>query len=91
MAGSVADVVGNRIVYWTGILISGVCLLAAGAANSGTQFIMFRALQGVGTAMVFPTTISLVTTSFRPSRFRNISFGISKSNEIATILSNTVN
>lgn len=72
LAGSIADLVGNRMINLVGTLILGVFFAAAGAATNGTQFIVFRALQGIGAAMIFPTTISILTTTFRPGQFRNV-------------------
>ena len=51
-----------------------VFVAASGAAQTGTQFIVFRAMQGIGTSMCSPTAISILTSQVPQGRARNIAF-----------------
>lgn len=69
-----ADLVGNRNINLVGTLILGVFIAASAGARTGIQFIVFRAIQGVGAALCFPTAVSIITASFAQGRTRNIAF-----------------
>ena len=72
-AGSIADIAGSRFVNIAGTLTIGAFSAASGGAKTGVQFIACRAMQGIGAAMCFPTAISIISNTFRPGRFRNVS------------------
>jgi MFS family permease len=74
LAGSIADAVGSRPVYLVGTLFLGVFVLASGLAQTGIQLIMFRAMQGIGTALCMPTSISILTTAIPEGKTRNFGF-----------------
>ena len=74
LAGSIADLVGNRNINLAGTLIVAVFVLASGVSHTGLQLTIFRALQGVGAAMCFPTSTSILTESFPAGKRRNIAF-----------------
>lgn len=74
MAGSIADVVGPRRVNLTGCFLFGACALACGLARTGGKFIAFRGLQGVTSAMVVPSSISIISTTVEAGRPRNMGF-----------------
>ena len=40
-------------------------ILASGLASNGTQFILYRDIQGIGLSMVFPTAFSSISSTFR--------------------------
>jgi MFS family permease len=74
LAGAVADVVGARLVDLVGCTLLGIFTLACGLSRTGIQLVLFRAFQGVATAMHLPCSVSL-TTQFVPSgKYRNIGF-----------------
>lgn len=50
-------------------------MLASGLAKTGLQLIIFRAFQGIGVAMCFPTAVSILSAAFPNGRVRNIAFG----------------
>lgn len=75
LAGAVADVVGNRVINLAGTFFLGAFILASGLAKTGIALIMFRASQGIGVAMCFPTAVSILSTAFPGGRVRNIAFG----------------
>jgi MFS family permease len=66
LAGALGDRYGRR-----GALLAGVALFGAGSflsalADSGTQLIAFRALTGLGGALIMPGTLSTITSVFPP-------------------------
>ncbi|TVY44430.1 Drug resistance protein [Lachnellula occidentalis] len=74
LAGSIADVIGNRNINLTGCALTGGFILACGLARTGIQFIMFRAMQGVAVALCLPTSVAIVSRSVPAGRSRNIAF-----------------
>ncbi|KAG0653102.1 Aminotriazole resistance [Hyphodiscus hymeniophilus] len=74
VAGSVADVIGNRRVNLTGCFLVGVFILGCGFARTGIELIMFRAMQGVAVSLCLPTSVAIVATSIPSGRRRNIGF-----------------
>jgi MFS family permease len=74
LAGSIADILGNRIMNLCGGFLLGLCILASGLSRTGIEFIIFRALQGIAISMSFPTAFSILTDAFPGGRRRNIAF-----------------
>lgn len=73
--GRLGDLFGRRILYLAGLAVFGVASVLAGAAPTGELLIAARVLQGVGGAMILPSTQSILNTTFR-GRDRAIAFGI---------------
>jgi len=73
--GAIADRVGRRRMFMIGVVVFACASLFAGGATSGSMMIAARMLQGVGGAMILPTSLSLVNANFR-GRERPIAFGI---------------
>jgi hypothetical protein len=71
LAGAVADVVGARSVDLFGCILLGVFTLACGFSQTGIQLVMFRAFQGVATAIHLPCSVSLVTHSVPSGKARS--------------------
>ena len=71
----VADILGRKKVFMTGILIFSVCSLLCGFAPSGGILIFLRFLSGIGSAMMFGTNIAILTSLF-PSEQRGKALGI---------------
>jgi EmrB/QacA subfamily drug resistance transporter len=63
-AGSLSDRFGRKGMLLAGLLVFGVASLAGGLMDSPGQLIAARAVMGVGAAMVFPSTLSLLTNVF---------------------------
>ncbi|KAI8316975.1 Drug resistance protein [Colletotrichum sp. SAR11_240] len=74
LAGSVADVVGNKRVNLVGSFFSAVFAMACGLARSGGEIIAFRALQGVTNAIITPSSISIISNNVEEGRPRNMGF-----------------
>ncbi|MBC7349004.1 MAG: MFS transporter [Candidatus Aminicenantes bacterium] len=64
--GRLADTVGRRKIFVTGISVFLAGTLFSGLAFSGGSLIVFRLIQGVGGAMIFATSIALLTSHFPP-------------------------
>lgn len=73
--GRLADQWGRRRLFALGALVFGLSSILAATAGSGEALIGARALQGVGGAMMLPTSLSLLNATFR-GRERGIAFGI---------------
>jgi len=64
-AGAVGDRYGRKLVLQIGMVLFTVPSLYAGLiADSGTELIVARAVMGVGAAMVMPSTLSIINTTF---------------------------
>ncbi|WP_371501958.1 MFS transporter [Kitasatospora sp. NBC_00374] len=74
-AGSLADLIGRRRVYVAGLVMFAVASLACGLASGPGQLIAFRALQGVGGAAMFATTMALLSHAYQ-GRDRGVAFGV---------------
>ncbi len=72
--GSVADLSGRRRVYLAGLAVFAAASLASGLATSPGLLIAARAVQGVGGAAMFATTIALLNASYQ-GRDRGTAFG----------------
>ncbi len=73
--GAMADRSGRRRTFVIGVVVFAIASLVAGAATSSGMMIGARMLQGVGGAMILPTSLSLVNANFR-GKDRAIAFGI---------------
>lgn len=73
--GAIADIVGSRTINLVGSFVLSVFIVAAGLAKSGLQLIIFRAFQGIGMSMCFPTSVSILSKAFPSGRVRNVAFG----------------
>jgi EmrB/QacA subfamily drug resistance transporter len=77
LGGRAADLLGRRRVFMAGMLLFIGGSLACGLAGSGTALIVFRALQGLGGAIVSPATLAIISDAFRhDAAERNKAFGI---------------
>ncbi|RAO65319.1 uncharacterized protein BHQ10_001331 [Talaromyces amestolkiae] len=76
LAGSIADVVGNRIINLIGCFLVGCFVTACGLSQTGVQLIMFRTMQGVAVSLCLPTSVAIVSQSVPAGRKRNISFSV---------------
>jgi MFS family permease len=74
--GRAADLLGRRRVLVAGLGLFGAASLAGGLATVPEVQLAARALQGLGGALVFPATLSLVSTTFAEGRERNRALAI---------------
>src|SRR6516164_1073310 len=73
--GRLADVYGRRRMFLIGLSVVTVSSLAAGLASSGGVLIGFRVLQGIGAALVVPSTLAIISATFTDSRERTRAVG----------------
>jgi EmrB/QacA subfamily drug resistance transporter len=76
LGGRAGDILGRRRVFIAGIILFSVASLLGGFATSEAWLLGARALQGVGGAIVAPTALSLVTTTFPEGPPRNRAMGV---------------
>lgn len=73
--GRLGDRYGRRRIFILGAIAFGLSSVVAAAATSGGVLITARALQGIGGAMMSPTSLSLVNALYR-GKARNIAFAL---------------
>jgi|tagenome__1003787_1003787.scaffolds.fasta_scaffold20978396_3 EmrB/QacA subfamily drug resistance transporter len=76
LAGRLADLFGRRRVFLIGVVIFTLASLFCGLAWSEGVLIASRALQGVGAAVITPSALSIVMTTFEEGAERNKALGI---------------
>src|SRR5437867_6519245 len=76
LGGRLADLLGRRRLFIAGLLLFTVSSLLDGLAWSEGSLIAFRSLQGLGAALLSPAALSILTTTFREGRERNLALGI---------------
>ncbi|MCZ2828819.1 MFS transporter [Modestobacter sp. VKM Ac-2986] len=64
LGGRAADLLGRRNVFIAGLALFTLASLAAGCAQEGWQLVAARVVQGLGGAVLAPTALSLITTTF---------------------------
>jgi EmrB/QacA subfamily drug resistance transporter len=75
-AGSLSDRFGRKGMLLAGLSVFGVASLAGGLMANPGQLIAARAVMGVGAAMVFPSTLSLIANVFTDRRERALAIGL---------------
>src|SRR5512140_41605 len=76
LGGRLADLLGRRRLFVAGLALFTVSSLLDGLAWSEGSLIAFRSLQGLGAALLSPAALSILTTTFREGRERNVALGI---------------
>jgi EmrB/QacA subfamily drug resistance transporter len=74
-AGSIADLLGRRLVFASGIVIFTAGSLLCGVAQSPLFLSLARAGQGVGGAIMFSTSLALLAQAFQ-GEDRALAFGV---------------
>ncbi|MFD9355772.1 MFS transporter [Streptomyces sp. NPDC060031] len=75
--GRIADLYGRKKLFLTGLAVFGAASLLATLAWDPASFLTGRALQGLGAAVIVPTGMSLLTTTFPEGPLRDRALGIS--------------
>src|SRR5439155_5666323 len=76
LGGRMADLLGRRRLFIAGLVLFTVSSLLSGLAWSEGSLIAFRALQGLGGGLLSPAALSILTTTFKEGRERNLALGI---------------
>ncbi len=74
-AGSLADLLGRRRIFVSGLILFTAASAACGLSGSPLQLNLFRAVQGAGGAMMFATSLALIASAFH-GKERGVAFGI---------------
>lgn len=75
LGGRLADTVGRRRTFLVGVVTFTIASLASGLADNGTYLVTARAGQGVGAALLSPSALAIITTTFSGSE-RNRALGV---------------
>jgi MFS family permease len=73
--GRIADIYGRKRIFTAGLLIFLISSLLTASSTSAQELIAFRILQGIGSAMLFSTSVAILTSVF-PSGERGRVLGI---------------
>src|SRR4030088_2807525 len=74
--GSLSDRFGRKGMLLAGLSVFGLASLAGGLMDSAGALIATRSGMGVGAAMVFPSTLSLISNVFTERRERSLAIGL---------------
>jgi len=66
--GKLADIIGRAKVFLAGNLIVATASLLCALSKDSTTLIIFRVLQGIGSAMMFGTNMAIITAIFPPNQ-----------------------
>ncbi|MDL4816787.1 MFS transporter [Actinomadura opuntiae] len=75
LGGRAADLFGQRRILTAGLVLFSAASLVAGLAPLPQVLVAARAVQGVGAALLAPTTLAVINTSFPEGRRRARAFG----------------
>ncbi|WP_433226781.1 MFS transporter [Microtetraspora malaysiensis] len=76
LGGRAVDLFGPRRIFMLGLALYAVASLAGGLAGGPLPLVVARAVQGLGGALLFPATLTLVSTGFAEGRERNRAFAV---------------
>jgi EmrB/QacA subfamily drug resistance transporter len=76
LGGRLADLLGRRRMFVSGLILFSVASLAGGLAQSEGWLLAARAVQGLGAAIVSPAALSILATTFAEGAERNRALGV---------------
>jgi len=76
LGGRLSDLFGRRRLFMAGLVLFTLSSAVDGIAWSSGSLIASRAVQGLGAALLSPAALSILMTTFREGRERNIALGI---------------
>jgi EmrB/QacA subfamily drug resistance transporter len=76
LGGRAADLLGRRRLFMAGVLFFTAASLVCGLAWSPAALLAARVVQGVGAAIMTPTALSIIATTFPDGSERNKALGI---------------
>ena len=76
LGGRLGDLLGRRRIFLAGLSIFTVASLFAGVANGADLLIGARALQGFGAALIAPSALAILATTFAEGAERTKALGI---------------
>src|SRR3990167_8955345 len=75
-AGNLADRVGAKSTYLLGLILFTIASLACGLLSNFLMLIAMRLLQGIGAALLVPTSLALINASYENKKERAYAMGI---------------
>ncbi len=76
LGGRAGDLLGRRRLFLAGVVTFSVGSMVSGVAPTSGLFVVGRALQGLGGAMLSPAALSTLTTTFTDRRERTRALGV---------------
>src|SRR3954451_8662283 len=76
LGGRMADLIGRRRLFISGLILFAAASLAGGLAQSDVWLVAARAVQGLGAALLSPAALALVTVLFAEGAERNKAMGV---------------
>jgi len=76
LGGRLADLLGRRRLFIAGVAVFSLASVLCGLAWSSGSLVGFRAFEGLGGALFAPAGLSLLMTTFREGRDRNLALGL---------------
>lgn len=76
LGGRISDLLGRRRVFSTGLVLFAASSLLCGFAWSGDALVLARGLQGASAAVLLPSALAIVMTTFPDGPDRNKALGI---------------
>jgi EmrB/QacA subfamily drug resistance transporter len=76
LGGRAGDLLGRKKVFLVGLVIFTAASLMNGLANSEGMLIGFRAVQGLGAALISPAALSIISTTFAEGKERARALGV---------------
>src|ERR1051325_8735753 len=71
LGGRLADLLGRRRIFIYGMWLFALASLAGGLAQSDIWLVIARAVQGLGAALISPSALAILTTTFAEGAERN--------------------
>src|SRR5947208_9711670 len=76
LGGRAGDLLGRKRLFMVGLVIFTAASLLNGLATTSGMLIGFRALQGLGAALISPAALSIITTTFAEGKERARALGV---------------
>jgi EmrB/QacA subfamily drug resistance transporter len=76
LGGRAGDILGRKRMFLVGLALFSIASLVCGLSGSTGVLVAARAVQGLGAAIVSPSTLSIITTTFEEGAERNKALGI---------------
>jgi EmrB/QacA subfamily drug resistance transporter len=76
LGGRAGDLLGRRRVFLAGVAVFTLSSVMGGTAQSQAVLVIARGTQGIGGALIAPTTLSIISTTYAEGPARNRALGI---------------
>ena len=76
LGGRMGDLLGRKRLFLVGLVIFTAASFLNGISTSSGELIGFRALQGLGAALISPAALSIISTTFAEGKERSRALGV---------------